>query len=282
MSHLEYLPGMKAGSKIDLASLPSARFEKDKKPKPETYLPELRAQLSDLAERLNSEHGYFFNAEAQLEMSGPDLEVDRGLVAEKEAEWAGEVGKSVEDFLAARAKNPASITEMATTLLFDKILGGEFVVVRASTFDDYENGADQLIIDKKTGAVICGLDDVLIHTGEGSEKKEGKIAAKMKHGGASIKYGATIEAGSLKRRSLKHIPLFYFSLSKNDLDSLLSSLAANKPEPDGVETMVYAQLVNSLVAQASKFQADASLSAPLKENLEHFSPSLRKMQKRVR
>lgn len=64
--------------------------------------------------------------------------------------------------LASREKNPANIAEIATTLLFDKVLNKDFIIVRASTYDDYENGADHLIIDKQSGAVICGLDEAIL------------------------------------------------------------------------------------------------------------------------
>lgn len=276
--YTEKLPGLNILGKINLADLPSARFEKKKLPKPETYLPFLRSKLQDQSDRLNSEHGHFVNSAGQLEMVGPSLEEDRLFIEMREKTWAAEVGKSREELQASREKNPANITEIATTLLFDKILGDQFIIVRASTYDDYENGADQLIIDKETGAVICGLDDVLGNAGDdGGEIKNKKINSKMRHGGAEIKYGATMVAGKLEQQSLRHVPLFYFSLSKQELDSLLISLAEKPNLIAASEMAVYTKLVNSLVAQGRDFAADQSLHPQLQNNLRRLEPSLEKM-----
>ncbi len=167
------------------------------------------------------------------------------------------------------------------TLLFNKILGQEFVTVRASTYDDYENGADQLIIDKKTGAVVCGVDDVIGNVGDdGGEKKEEKMRRKMIEGkGARIKYGATCQDGKLIRKELGHIPLFYLALSKAELNNLLESLTANSAlaVPDQTEKSVYAKLVYSLKQQAQEYIYNKNLDPRLRDNLGNFDRSLAKM-----
>jgi hypothetical protein len=191
---IEYLPWVKPGGKISLTDH-NPWEEKAKLPRPEVYLSDLKVKLVALAERLRADYGEYFTSDGQLNMVGRDTTADTSLVAEKVHDWSTAEGKTSADWLASREKNPANITEIATTLLFDKILGDEFIVVRASTFDDYEHGADQLIIDKQTGAVICGLDDVIGHLGDdGGAKKAEKINRKMAKGGAIIKYGATLNA----------------------------------------------------------------------------------------
>ena len=274
----EKLPGLNILGKINLDDLPSGRFDKNKAPKPETYLPSLQAKLESQAERLNDQYGHFLNRAGQMEMVGPSLDEDQLFIELREKTWAQEVGKSEAEMRASKEKNPANITEMATTLLFDKIIGDKFIIVRASTYDDYANGADQLIIDKETGAVICGLDDVIGNIGDdGGEVKEKKIRAKMKHGGAEIKYGATMVEGGLKRQSLDHIPMFYFSLSKKELDSILAALTEDREIVTASEISVYTKLVDSLVAQAASFTADSSLHPQLRNNLRNLQPSIEKM-----
>lgn len=276
---INYLSGIKPGMKIDLN-----KIEKTSSfPKPETYLPLLNKLAARQVERLRAEHGDFFEGQAQVKMAGAGLEDDLALISSKEEGWAKDAGKTKEEMVVSREKNPSSIAETAATLLFDKVLGDDFIIVRASTYDDYENGADQLIVDKKTGAVICGLDDVIGHIGDdGGTKKKGKMDAKMKKGGASIKYGLTMDNGELARKSLRHIPIFYFSLSKSELDGLLKSLAAEQNDLSQEETAIYAKLVNSLAAQVSEYGADESLHPELKNNLRNFAPSLRKMQAHIR
>jgi hypothetical protein len=274
---IEYLPGVKPGAKIDLNNLPSRRFEKKNPPQPETYLPPLKLRLVEMSERLNDEYGYqsFFSRGGQIAMT--DRAAEETMTA-KEEEWAAETGKKPEDWRSAREKDPAAIAEMALTLLFDKILHKDFIVARASAYDDYENGADQLIINKKTGAVVCGLDDVLGHQGDdGGEKKEKKIDHKMKAGGATIKYGATVEHSRLVRKDLRHVPLFYFSLSKEELNDLLPAVSGESAGLSNAEQEVFAKLVDSLAQQSGRFSQDASLHPRLQANLQKFGPSLAKM-----
>jgi len=217
-------------------------------------------------------------------MAGDEERQDRALIASKEKLWAEDAGKNLEALAADREKNPANIAEIATTLLFDKVLHDDFIIVRASTYDDYENGADQLIIDKQTGAVICGLDDALLGSSnkDNGQKKEIKIDKKMKDGGAEIKYGATISEGKLKRTDLHHTPIFYFNLGKADLNGLLASLVSDSNGLSEVEAATYAKLVDSLLSQAAEYGTDNSLHSELKNNLRNFAPSLDKMRSRTK
>ncbi|MFA5155445.1 MAG: hypothetical protein WC453_03335 [Patescibacteria group bacterium] len=269
MSHIEYLPGLEVGDKIPV---------EEKLPRPETYLPVLKQALSKQAGRLNGEYGEFVNVLGQIKISGPETDTDRQAVYMREAEWAQAEEKTLGAWLAAREKNPANITEIALDLLFDKILGDQFVVVRASNYDDYENGADQLIIDKETGAVVCGIDDVIDNLGAQSDKlKDKKIGRKMAAGGAQIKYGATIQNGKLIRASLSNLPIFYFSLDNKALNSLLAGLSAGTAGPGPAEQAVFDQLISSLAEQAHNFSQDRRLDGRLQANLLKFQPSLDKM-----
>ncbi len=276
--NINYSAGIQPGMKIDLS-----RFDKaPKAPKPETYLPVLDKLSAKQAERLQAEYGDFFTPGAQVKMLGPDVQTDLDLIAAKEAGWARDAGKTKEQMARDREKNPASIAEVAATLLFDKVLKDDFIIVRASVYDDYENGADQIIVDKKTGAVICGLDDVVGHLGDdGGEKKKGKIDKKMARGGASIKYGLTMAGDKLTQKSLRHIPIFYFSLSKEELDGLLKSLATEDNNQSVIENKNYAKLVNSLSTQVAEYSANENLHPQLKNNLHNFAPSLSKMQSHI-
>ena len=275
---IEYLPGIAPGAKINLSQFDKA----PKLPAPETYLPALNVRLKSLSERLNENHGDFMDSNGQIKMAGPEAESHQILINAKEKAWADESGKSIEAMKADREKNPANIAEIATTLLFDKVLRDEFIVMRASAYDDYENGADQLIIDKRTGAVICGLDDAVLGSFDKDQDiKKHKIDAKMKHGGARIEYGATVSAGKLARQKLENIPIFYFNLNKAELSSLLKSLTSDAPELSEAERSTYAGLISSLSAQAEQYGADQTLRVELKNNLKSFAPSLEKMKAKI-
>lgn len=273
---IEYLPGIVPGKKIDLS-----KFEtKEKFPSPETYLDKLKIKLGNISERLNKEYGDFLDNDAQIKMQGDDLELSETIVLGKENLWARDVGKSREEMLASREKNPANIAEIATTLLFDKVLNKDFIIVRASTYDDYENGADHLIIDKQSGAVICGLDEAILGESikDTGEKKANKIDKKMKRGGAQIKYGATVNQGVLERKSLENVPIFYFNLSKLEMNKILSSLSSNDSELTNEEKSVYNKLIDSLLIQSNKYQENVNLNTNLRNNINKFQPSINKMK----
>ena len=276
--------------KVDLAEETAKegsdfKAEKSRDPRLEEYLPDLKMSLMSIAARFSTEYGNFFNAEAQITIDGPDGEYDKKIVADKELEFATDCQKTPAAWRASREKNPSHITELALTVLFNKILKGKFIIVRASDYDDYENGADMFIVDTDTGAVICGVDDVIRYDGDdvdkdsktGKKPKAEKIKEKMEHGGASIKYGATFVDGQLARKSLEHIPLFYFSINKKDLDDLLVDLTERRQKINPKEKEVFAELVNSLADQFSQFSQDKNLNSSLKNNLRNFKPSLEKM-----
>lgn len=276
---IEYLPGIKPGEKIDLS-----RFKTGPKmPAPEAYLPDLNIRLEDLAQRLNTQHGNFFESNGQIKMSGPDEKSHRALINDKENLWASDSGKTKELMLADRKKNPANIAEIATTLLFDKVLQKEFIIVRASAYDDYENGADQLIVDLKTGAVICGIDDAILGSSakDDGEKKKVKIDNKMKSGGAEIEYGLTINNGRLERKNLNHVPIFYFNLEKSEMNNILKSLAAGSPDLSKNELSAYTKLINSLISQVAEYENNETLHPELRNKLRKFAPSLNKMRAHI-
>lgn len=280
---IEYLAGVKPGDKIDLSRFgkSSGKFEKFAN-SPESYLPELKTRLEALAQRLNDEYGDLLEADGRMKMVGAEESDDQALIAAKEAGFAADAHKTTEAMALDREKNPANIAEIAVTLLFDKVLRDEFVVMRASVYDDYENGADQLIIDKRTGAIICGLDDAVLGSfDKNQEVKKKKIDAKMKHGGAGIKYGATVNEGKLVRKNLKNIPIFYFNLDKAELGSFLKSLTSGEAELSAAEKSVYAGLVASLSAQAEQYASDQALYFELQNNLRNFLPSLEKMKAKI-
>jgi len=276
---IEYLPGLKPGDKIDLSQFDN---KKKSESRPEYYLYPIQEALRELAQR--SEYRGLVNDAGQIIMSGPEAEFDNQNIKLNEEAWAKEEGQTWEEWTIRKESDPASLAEKGITLLFDRILRGKFAVLRASDYDDYENGADNIIIDRETGAVICGIDDVFgDESDDGGKRKAGKvdkIKRKMAKGGARIKYGATIKNDQLVPQELENVPLFYFSLSKKELSDLLHSISEyNKPTE--IENQIYQKLVGSLSEQYGHFAADKSLDKRLRANLNDFAPSLAKMKAEI-
>lgn len=233
MKTIEYLPGIEAGGKIKLES------EKVKL-RPELLLPILKERLSQRADQYNQVYGRnWLNADASINMSAhPDGGAEAEIIGQQEKQWALECGKSHEQWTQDRELNPAMLTEMALTVMMQKLLPDRFIVVRSATYDDYNYGVDQLIIDKDTGAVVCGIDEVINKLGhKGPSVKEDKIKKKMLKGGARVKYGASVRQEKLRLESIQNIPAFYISLEKEELLRLSESISSTEPDEYELELM---------------------------------------------
>lgn len=254
----------------------------EKKIKPEEY----RALLEDKMLKIGSEVNEQFDCDF-LDKSGnilmaesPTLEADKKFVNDLESNWAREQYKTLPEWKASKEKNPATITEMAVTAVLHRLLKDRFIVARASAFDDYKYGVDNVLIDKETGAVVCGFDEVLGFNGDdGGEVKNDKIKKILAHGGASLKYGATIEDGKIKRQELKNIPTFYLSLSKEELNILLKDLKSNSDQTESEKKLVLKMLA-SLDKQYGEAK-EIAVHQVLQENLDKFAGSLEVIKQEI-
>jgi len=262
------------GSFIDPKRLEKQKPEK--KPGIEQYLPVLQAGLRLMAKEKNRDYGEFLNEEGKIILAGKSAESDRVLVAEQEMILAH--GLDREEYRRQRENKQAEIAEMALALLFNKMLGNRFLVARASAYDDYNNGVDLVIIDKTTGAVVCGVDDVVSHFVDVSApKKEDKIAKKMKTGGATIKYGATFNEGQMTRCAQRNIPAFFVAISPAELEKIVMALEENKARNTMTELDVFDRMIASLEAQYKNLD-DKNLDPNLRANLHKFAASLERMK----
>ncbi len=261
---IEYLSGITPGMKIELE--PTLR--------PEKILPFLKEKLAYSADEYNREYNcQWLDAEGSIISSQhQDWDTDGHYAKEQEVQWAKEYGKSREQWLRDKEKNPSNLTEMALTLSLQRLLPPQFIVVRTAKHDDYNNGVDKLIIDKETGSVVCGIDEVVdLQNLSSPSIKEKKVREKMLHGGARVKYGAKVEKGELKLKSLRDIPAFYLSLNKKELINLCESL--NGDEPNADELALMSRLNISLHQQIASY-ANLPLSDGLRANILLFEQSL--------
>ncbi|MDD3285105.1 MAG: hypothetical protein PHG95_00475 [Patescibacteria group bacterium] len=273
---IEYLPNIQVGGKIDL--------EPDRGPRlrPEKLLAFLKEKLSIRAAAYNKAYGQEWldeNACLRIPENHPDKESDQKLIDIQEQTYARESGKSVEKWREDKEKNPATLTEAALTLMLQRVLPDNFMVVRSSAYDDYNNGVDQLIIDRESGAVVCGIDEVIDRQGNtGPSKKEAKMQenrfsrySNVKYG-AQVKYGAKIEQGNLILGSLRDLPSFYLSINKEELALLGETLLKNEEVSD-YERDLLKRLCHSLSMQLKDY-FDFTLDKKLKIKLQDFLQSL--------
>lgn len=254
----------------------------EKKIRPEDFRELLENKMLDIQAEVNKEFSCnFLDHKAGIVMAGgAKSEADKKSVAEIEQRWAQEQHKTLAEWRWSKDKNPATIAEMAITLVFHKLLSKRFVVARASTLDDYKHGIDHVLIDKETGAAVCGFDEVLGFQGDdGGDKKNEKIKKTILEGGTSLEYGATIVDGKIERQELKNIPTFFLSLSKEELAKLLVDLKSTESVTANGKEIVLKMLA-SLDEQYVKARSIA-INKSLLENLEKFSHSLEVIKQQV-
>jgi len=243
------LPNTPVGGKIDLEKFSKDRRRPEDKVAWEKFSPFLEKELNNLAEKNNQELPGFLEADGRIAIAGADQASDQYLVSQQETAFAGGAGQ-VAAWRASQEKNPATLAEKSLTIALSDVLGDSYLVARASQYDDYNNGVDQVIIDKQTGRVLCGFDEVLSRDGsESSQKKEEKLQRSVQKGGARIKYGAAIKDGRLIRAKAENIPAFYLPVSKEELYQLLASQQAGGQPRQTAENQIFSKLLTSLRSQ---------------------------------
>jgi hypothetical protein len=165
--------------------------------------------------------------------------------------------------------------EMIITALMHKVLKERFLVVRASMFDDYTHGIDNLILDKETGAVICAFDEVLSNEGDRNKTpvKIEKIKKSAMRGGTEAKYGISLQGNTLRKGGVRNLPVFYLTLESKDLLELTNDLFYNQEETTATEKRLFAHLVRSIKEQKEMLQA-LNLPSTMRRSLEGFEHSL--------
>ena len=178
----------------------------------------------------------------------------------------------IDHYKKKKEEHTSNQAEMIITALLHKALKERFLVVRASEFDDYLNGMDNLILDKQTGAVICAFDEVIENSNDEGKTspKIAKMQAKAEQGGAHAKYGFALEKGRLVRSKVSHIPVFYLNLKSSDLQNLTESLFASfDGEMTDIENEIFTHLVASIEEQKSMLE-DLHLPAVMRRKLGEF------------
>lgn len=259
--------------KIDLENIPKER----PRFKAEKYKPILDGKMIELSKRLNNEYGDIFLNDGSISLSS---ENDKKFVSEREDTWSREMGKSRETWSRDKETNKSSLAETGITLLFDKALHEDFVVCKSSKYDDYKHGVDNIILDKETGNIVCGFDDVLGHHGDdGGQKKKDKIRKIMERGGVSLKHGLGFKDDDfLEIKDLHNLPAFYLAISKKDLELLLEDINnENESQISETEKNLLLKFISSMEEQLSDFN-NKNLNTKLQTNILEFEKSLQKIK----
>ncbi|MFH0987728.1 MAG: hypothetical protein V1841_02460 [Patescibacteria group bacterium] len=156
---------------------------------------------------------------------------DRAAASSRPDSWM--YGKKQLEEKVAQENPTGGVWEMLATSILHKNLGKDFIVVRTSEYDDARYKVDNVILDRKTGNVVCAFDEIGATTGERFEEKKNKVLERnWQRGGADLKYGISFEekAGKmeLKKGSVYQIPLFYLALSEEEIKKTLNDPSQEK------------------------------------------------------
>lgn len=196
-------------------------------------------------------------------------------------EWGEESAEKME----TEGKN----LEMLKTAIFQKNLGEGFVAVRSSGYDDIKNGVDNLILEKKTGNIVCALDEV---AGRGVESKENKVSEINKQDGASLKYGLKYEPEvskssgkrevkmALKLGKVENIPLFYLALPQKLIQEGIRNFNPSLSESSLAEQKIFQYFTQSMQVQLERTRGSVGgfRSQKVKERLNGFERVLREIE----
>jgi hypothetical protein len=217
----------------------------------------------------------------------PDIRAFRlSKMAEKGLAVAGATDEDIIRFWKTEnEKMPSSKWEKAAVVLLARRLGGDFLTMRSSLYDDYANKTDTVIVDKKSGAVICAIDLVNDQAGGDSDKKKMEQFKRDAKSGGNLRFGLTVEDGEgadakkLVKKTLREVPKFFLSVERPDLDKLLRELPSDINAPiTEIEKDLFAKLVASLNEQARQVLGDPRGLPGLKQNLAKFGAALKKME----
>jgi hypothetical protein len=141
--------------------------------------------------------------------------------------------------------------EMLKTALFDKFLGDKIFVLRSSKYDDYYNGIDNILIDKKTGEMVCAFDEVAFNDRSQDERLQEKkkdIYEKNVNCSGKLDYGFKFKNNSqeIQPSIIENIPVFYIYFPSKYLRKTIKEFNSNEK----LNKKVFNTLIKELKVQA--------------------------------
>lgn len=265
----------------------------------EEYRKELKGGMRHIAEDVNHTYNTILlsdDATVSMKQFGytkEEVEKDKLKMKAKEETWIrrdmglqpdSELTKEIrEEWLRDQEKKNKSkksdLAEMVATVLFHKVLGKEYLIARASKYDDYF-GFDNIIVHKATGTVVCTFDD--IHgrkEGSTMEEKKREVISSAKHGGATIKYGFTVRDAKLIKEQIKHVPKLYMAFDMKELDEALEAVdVSNMESVSEKEYKVYNRMIENFESQINILKSNSTHKIFL-ENVQKFERLLPELKR---
>ncbi len=209
--------------------------------------------------------------------------IDKAVISRfiEELRKMGEGAKEIREKLLEKAREEKLKTkgeqlEMFKTLMFNEFLGSDYCSLRTSSYDDIKNGIDNIILDLKTGEIICAIDE----TGDVGElelsEKRNNIRHKNYSGkGGELKYGIIIKEREISLGKIFQIPILYLPLSIKDLNQGIERLIScfkklDKPSSDSVLKTIFDYWTSEIKGQMETIQIYLEPENPLRKRIDNF------------
>jgi|WetSurMetagenome_2_1015567.scaffolds.fasta_scaffold69470_3 hypothetical protein len=261
--------------------------------------------ISDIAREINQEikenYGVesFLNTDGSINMetyaarnpvliSEKDLEDDKKTIQDKEKIFTGVINESkrkyfgvetdeevIEEFKKEKLGDKSKQMEMIALSVLYKVLKEKYIVVHSSVYDDYENGMDNILVDKETGDVICAFDELHNNPrGTRYDEKMEKVIKAAKTGGKTIRYGFTIENKKIAERPMRNLPIFMLSLTDIQLNDAIRDVSlSTKGSPNKEEIKIMHIFIENLRFQLEEIRKN-KLPDQISGNLNKFEQFL--------
>jgi len=172
--------------------------------------------------------------------------------------------------------------EMLKTGIFNKFLPDSFVTARASRFDDIKNGADNVIIDRLSGNIVCALDEVGEIQGARFEEKKSQVLRKNQKGGIFLKYALAAKDGQIiPSQAIQNIPIFYLALSREHVRKGIQEFVSSidKP-PSDYERKIFDYFISSIDTQIKAIELNLNLEKTLRKRVEGFKNTISQIRQK--
>lgn len=169
--------------------------------------------------------------------------------------------------------------EALTVIVLNKFLAEDFVIVRTSRYDDVLHKADTLILDRKSGEIVCALDEVEDIRGARFAGKRDEVIKRNKGQGVEVKYGLELREDGIQPARRGNVPVFYFALPPEYLRSGVEEMKPDVHEISDYERKIFEAFVSLLDAETKMLQLSSrDLTPPIQTALNRFQVSLDKMR----
>ncbi len=265
----------------------------------------ISAQINkDIKEKYNVKHDLvteqgmlsmdFFSRENGGIYTAEEIRRDKEEILAKEIEWSGAYNPSVQEFykntkkiegkeeiarewMKNKEREKSSQMEMLTNAIFYKNLKNDFFVSRTSRKDDL-GGVDTYLVNKKTGDIVCAFDEVHDHMQGDRKNEKWKRVESIGKGGKTIKYGIVPEGDRLIQREIRNIPVFFVSLTTEELIRGMEGFSRNIDEPPNELEKKYFNKFTLLLEEEYDRVKDMQMPNATRENLKNFKRALETMK----